>query len=108
MGYYTKYDVTISNLDNANQGVKVSRMLDMSDYAFSDDGTVMDFYYDGKWYSWKEDCIRASLQYPKILIEINGKGEENGDMWKARIRAGVCERIEARIVFDDFKLIVDG
>ncbi len=108
MGYYTKYDVTISNLDNANQGAKAADMLDMTYYDFSDDGTIMQFDYDGKWYDWKEDCIRVSLQYPKILIEIEGKGEENGDIWKARIRNGVCERVDAKIVFDDFKLIVDG
>jgi hypothetical protein len=34
MGYYTDYDVTISNLDNANQGVKIAKMLDLADYNF--------------------------------------------------------------------------
>lgn len=108
MGYYTQYNVTISNLDNANQGVKVAKILDLQHYDFSDDGTIMQYDTYEKWYDWKEDCIRVSLQYPKILIEIDAKGEESGDMWKARVRNGVCERIEAKIVFDDFKLIVDG
>lgn len=108
MGYYTHFDVTVSNLDNANQGIKVADMLDMSDYEFSDDGTIMEFYYDGKWYDWKEDCTRVSLKYPKILFEIEGKGEESGDIWKARVRNGLAEVVEAKIVFEPFKLVVDG
>lgn len=105
MGYYTNYNVTITNLDNANQGIKIANMLNMLDYDFSDDGTVMSFYSNCKWYDWKEDCIRVSLQYPKILIELDGKGEDHEDMWRARVQNGLCERVEAKIVFPDFDLI---
>lgn len=105
MGYYTDYDVTISNLDNANQGVKIVQMLDMRDYHFSDDGLNLNFSYNGKWYDWKEDCIRVSLQYPKILIELHGVGEDRDDRWKARVQNGLCEVVQAVITFPDFDLI---
>ena len=105
MGYYTDYNVEVKNLDNANQGIKIANMLDMSSYEFSDDGTFMNFSCHGKWYEWKEDFIRISLKYPKVLFEIEGKGEENDDIWKARVRAGNVEIVNAKIVFDDFKVI---
>lgn len=105
MGYYTDYNVTITNLDNANQGIKIANMLDLREYDFSDDGTVMNFYFNSKWYDWKEDCVRVSLQYPKILIEVEGEGEESRDLWRARVQNGLCERVDAKIIFPDFDLI---
>lgn len=105
MGYYTDYDVTISKLDNANQGNKIVQMLDIQYYDFSTDGLSLSFSYNGKWYDWKEDCIRVSLQYPKILIELHGVGEEWNDRWKARVQNGLCEVVQAVITFPDFDLI---
>lgn len=105
MGYYTDYEVTVSNLDNVNQGVKIVTMLDIHYYDFSNDGVNLSFTCNGKWYDWKEDCIRVSLQYPKILIELHGVGEDRDDRWKARIRHGDCETVSAKIVFDEFKRI---
>jgi hypothetical protein len=106
MGYYTLYEVTISNLDSEEQGHRVAGVLGASLYDLSSDGAVMHYEDYKKWYCWKEDCVRASLQNPKILIEVEGKGEESGDIWKARIQDGICECVPAKIVFDDFKLIV--
>lgn len=107
MGYYADYSITVSGADNANQLIKIVKELDdgyLSDCGFSDDGTSAEFELNHtKWYGWKEECIRVSKIYPRITIDIDGKGEENGDLWKARVRKGECEVVEARIVFDDFK-----
>lgn len=109
MGYYTDYSITVSGADNANQLIKIVKELDdiyRNDYAISDDGTSAEFEMnDTKWYGWKEDCIRVSKMYSNITIDIEGKGEEHGDLWKARVRKGECEVVKARIVFDDFKVI---
>jgi hypothetical protein len=105
MGYYTQYELKISNLDNANQGLKIAKDLDLHDYEFLDDGTTLTNYFESKWYDWKEDCARVSLQYPKILIELEGKGEGSDDFWKARVQNGLCEVVHAKIVFPDFNLI---
>jgi len=105
MGYYTDYNITIAGIDNANQAVKIAREYDLENFDVSNDGTVLSAQYNGKWYSWKEDSVRLSLNYPRILIEIKGEGEESGDIWKARIRSGNFELVNAKIVFDDFKVI---
>jgi hypothetical protein len=105
MGYYTQYDLKISYLDNANQGLEIAKYLDLHDYEFCDDGVTLTNYFESKWYYWKEDCTRASLKYPKVLIEIEGVGEESDDRWKARVQNGLCEVVHAKIVFPDFNLI---
>jgi hypothetical protein len=106
MGYYTQYDVNISGIDNANQAVKIAQEYELDDYDVSGDGTKVSANFNTKWYGWKEESIALSRNYPRILIEINGEGEESGDIWKARIRNGVCEIINAKIVFDDFKVVI--
>ena len=104
MGYYTDYDITITGIDNANQALKIAKeYIDYFD--ISADGTAIYARFNEKWYSWKEDSVRLSLNYPRILIEIKGQGEESGDIWKARIRSGNFEIVQAKIVFDDFKII---
>ncbi len=105
MGYYTKYEVTISNIDDPNKVIESVERLGFDNCNLTDDRTTLYFYYDGKWYDWQEDCIRLSKAYPKILIEIEAEGEEYGDIWKARIRNGVCERVNAKIIYDEFKII---
>lgn len=107
MGYYTDYSITVTGADNANQMIKIVKEIEdgyVSNYGISDDGTSAEFEMnDTKWYGWKEDCVRVSNIYPNITIDIDGKGEEHGDLWKARVRKGECEVVKARIVFDDFK-----
>jgi hypothetical protein len=105
MGYYTKFNIKITNIDNANQAVKIAKEYELYDYDVSGDGTVLSAFYEGKWYDWKEESIALTRSYPQIFIEIHGEGEENDDIWKARIRNGECERVEAKIVFDEFKSI---
>jgi hypothetical protein len=105
MGYYTKYNIKITGIDNANQAVKIARDYDLVDYVVSDTGTVLIAFYEGKWYVWEKESVALTRNYPRILIKIYGEGEESGDIWKARIRNGECERVEAKIVFDEFKSI---
>lgn len=105
MGYFTNYEVTVSNLDSVNQGIEIVQMLDFDCYDFSNDGLNLTFSYNGKWYDWEEDCIRVSLQYPKILIELHGVGEDLDDRWKARVQDGLCEIVKAVITFPEFDRI---
>jgi hypothetical protein len=105
MGYYTKYEVTISNIDDPNKVIESVERIGFDNCNLTDDRATLDFYYDGKWYDWQKDCIRLSNEYPKILIEIEAEGEEYGDIWKARIRNGICERVNAKIIYDEFKII---
>jgi hypothetical protein len=107
MGYYTHYTIRITDADNANQMTEIAEKLGLSEerYETSDEGTKLSTDFDDKWYSWKEQFLRVSRVYPRVLFEVNGEGEENDDLWKARIRNGEAEVIHAKIVFDEFKII---
>jgi hypothetical protein len=106
VGYHTNFDITITGIDNANQAVKIAKGYDLCDYDVSDDGKTLTCNTHGKWYAWEEDSVKLSKNYPRILIEISGEGENNDDIWKARIRNGQSEVIKAKIVFDDFKVVI--
>lgn len=106
MGYYTHYNIRISGADNANQMVKIANDLGFEGYKISGSGTELYIEFDDKWLKWKEDFQKVSKEFPRVLFEVNGKGEDNEDMWRARFRDGVSEIIRAKIVFDDFKTII--
>jgi hypothetical protein len=106
MGYYTHYSIKISGADNANQMVKIAGDLAFQGYEISGSGTELYIEFDDKWLKWKEEFQRVSKDFPRVLFEVNGKGEDNEDMWRARFRDGVSEIIRAKIVFDDFKTII--
>jgi hypothetical protein len=107
MGYYTHYTIRITGADNANQMTEIAEKLGLSEegYEISDEGTKLSTDFDDKWYGWKDQFLRVSRSYPRVLFEVDGKGEENDDLWKARIRNGESEVIHAKIVFGEFKII---
>jgi len=104
MGYYTKYDVKITGFDNAKQAVEGTKEY-LGYYDISENGTEITASFEDKWYDWKKDSVALTQMYPRILIEISGEGEESEDFWKARIKNGQCEIVQAKIVFPDFKVI---
>lgn len=107
MGYYTKYDVKIIRLNNTNEGLKLVEELDLRHQIGHVNATDIELdQFETKWYNWEKDCIRASKLCPHAIIEIEGEGEESGDLWKARVKNGKIEIIKARIVFDNFKEIM--
>jgi hypothetical protein len=106
MGYYTRYNIRVTGADNSNQMVKFAEELDLIDYEIAgEDGTVLGANFEDKWYDWERDMKRVSKSFPRMLIEVDGKGEDAEDIWMARIRDGDSEIIYAKIVFDDFKII---
>lgn len=55
----------------------------------------------GKWYDHEEHFIEISKQYPDVLFELRGSGEENGDIWVEYFKNGECKTTRAIIRFDD-------
>lgn len=106
MGTYTTFTIRVTGADNANQMIKFAEELELHGYDITGkDGTGLYTVIEDKWYDWEKDMKRASKTFPRMLIEVDGKGEDSGDIWKARIRDGESEVIRAKIVFDDFKKI---
>ena len=52
-----------------------------------------------KWYDWEEDVADLSKQFPFLLFEVEGKGEEADDWWRAYARNGKVIVVEAEIKF---------
>lgn len=55
-----------------------------------------------KWYEYKEDLTKFSKKYPDVLFELEGKGEENDDMWILYVKDGKFQKEMAKIVFEAF------
>jgi hypothetical protein len=43
-----------------------------------------------------------SKEYPNVIFELSGEGEESGDVWKNYYMNGKVQKCQARIVFDEF------
>lgn len=90
MGYYPRYDIS-NNPETVQQAIE-----DLSSYTF----------YNGvndiKWYDWKEHCLQVSKDFPNLVINIEGEGEESGDHWKAYIKDGKIQICKAVVTFEDF------
>ena len=91
MGYLTRYDIS-NNPETVQQAIE-----EKSPYSF----------YSGqtdtvKWYDWQKDCLAVSKDFPNLVINIEGDGEEQGDQWKAYIKNGKIQIAKAVISFAEF------
>lgn len=95
MGYYTDF-----SLDSYHEDVIIPENLSCS--------YVSEFFkqkeiYDMKWYDHIEDMVKVSLANPNQEFMTSGIGEENGDQWKCIFLNGKYKKVQAEIVFKDFK-----
>lgn len=96
MGYYTRYELTVIS---GNDGI--------TDYEKEiKDTTVYDCLFGEsiKWYDHEIDMKKYSLGRPNVLFLLEGKGEENGDIWKAYFQNGKMFKTKAKLTFEDFSI----
>lgn len=59
---------------------------------------------------WNKDDIKflktLSRDFPGVIIEVSGRGDEDGDAWMRRFRDGKMEEIRMDEVWPDFKEIL--
>lgn len=53
-----------------------------------------------------EQIVEASKKYPSLLLEANGRGEENEDVWSMRIQNGKTEVINVQYVYMPFEKLL--
>lgn len=95
MGYTTYFQIkTIPHNEEA-----VEHLKDVSGYGYWDSDSL-----SAKWYSYEEDTITASKQYPEVLYCVTGEGEERDDNWIFYAKAGEWERCLGTIVYEKSKL----
>ena len=68
-------------------------------YAFNEDG-VPD--QDCTWYDHEEDVKEFSKKHPEIIFELNGTGEESGDMWIKYFKNGKVQSCYAQITYEPY------
>ena len=98
MGYYTDYKLSVSAV-NEDQEEALEKIFS--------DGLGMEewgeeWFASGKWYDHEEDMKRISLEFPNVLFELYGDGEESDDMWYKYFRNGKMQYCPARIEFDPY------
>lgn len=111
MGYYTSFDITVSGFKEEEHKEYFEFKLYKEDEFWSsnwvDQGKSFTKYLDSaKWYSWQKDLEDFSKEFPKLLFEVEGWGEESGDIWRARVKDGKTEVVKAKLVFPEFKEIL--
>ena len=96
MGYFTSYELRVS--DNAPIDVieQFRKFSDDADYAIDDDGDTFDAT---KWYSWQDDLQKFSFLFPDVVFTMTGRGEETTDYWRAFARNGQVVKQKASFTF---------
>lgn len=115
MGYYTRHILTVRNIHDNEQFRLLSEELkerDLIGYAF-DYGNydndrheaIFYAYEDVKWYDHDKDMIMIAEKFPNMYFELEGEGEEYGDLWREYYHDMDCEHCCGEIIFEAPKRI---
>lgn len=55
-----------------------------------------------KWYDSIDDLLKVSKAVPEALIQVDGEGEESGDIWRSYYRGGKMQKANVEITYEDF------
>ena len=102
MGYYTEYNLKIEGCDFEKATEVIEELRESSDgaeYALNEVGESAE---NCKWYDHQKDLKEFSKKYPDLVFELNGEGEESGDIWKKYFQNGKVQLCNAVIVFPEF------
>lgn len=108
MGYYTRFDIT------AKPPIPDEKLAQ-----FEADFEVVTGYginasrgemgLEGKWYDHDKNMVKLSILYADHVFQLDGVGEEDGDVWRMYYRNGKSHSAETKVVvthapFDETKL----
>ena len=115
MGYETYFTMNVSNTHRENGKLVIDTepipsivARDLEDAIDELDtlyGDVSGGFYSGetiKWYEWDDDIRKLSREFPDILFEVSGDGEESDDFWMAYFLNGKMQFCPGTIVYDEF------
>jgi len=92
MGYYTKFKLHMNHMpeghtvhNSEDEFMRIKLELEaITSYQFHEHRTtphVLDLD-EAKWYDHGENMKALSKKWPKILFQLDGDGEESGDVWR--------------------------
>jgi hypothetical protein len=103
MGYYTNFELNVHQgkanmsevkdaLDTIMDTDSLASIFELENYNEPEYGDVSIRTADAcKWYDHDEDCAQMSKQFPGVVFKLHGEGEEQGDMWEAYYKDGLCQ-----------------
>jgi hypothetical protein len=104
MGYRTNYTLSVKNDDNPKVA-DFDKWLETKPQ-FESGYNVTDFFEGEaeacKWYGHTEDMIKMSLQFPDLIFQLKGEGEEPEDIWIKYYKNGKVQICHAKITFDEY------
>ncbi len=98
MGYYTNFTLSVHkhNCSSFDFEKIVEELNEAIGYEiFSDTGDCIEYQ---KWYECLEDMCDFSKRYPDLIFEIEGVGEEQGDVWEAYFCNGKYKKYVVKTV----------
>lgn len=105
MGYNTNYSLDLHNVIGIEESIiSALREKEIIRYALDEN---LDSYDSVKWYDHETDMREISKQFPNVIFELHGEGENNEDIWDKYFRNGKMQACYAKIVippFDESKL----
>lgn len=102
MGYNTSFSLELHDCDADQTSLIIRGFRNFSHnaaYALDEEGTEQNTC---KWYRYKAELTRFSLNYPEVLFLLAGEGEENGDMWKLYVKGGKSFEARATITYPEY------
>ena len=94
----------IENKDKTLTQIICDALNEITDYEFglTSETSIKNEEGEIKWYSSLEDLKKVSSLVPEALIQVDGEGEESGDIWRSYYKGGKCQMVEVKIVYEDF------
>ena len=119
MGYYTSYDLIVTkrkrslieNIERETELEIAKKLCEISDWFRPSDFnetikksdyplTELVVFDTIKWYDHYNEMIELAEYFPSLYFELEGFGEEQGDIWREYFHNGEGMHSDAKIVFD--------
>jgi hypothetical protein len=110
MGYYTTFKLKATGFKDIDEAeffeFKLRKLTGYTGWETNSFETEMEgSLSDAKWYDYEAHMTELSKQFPHVYFDLDGVGEEHGDVWKMRAKDGQTERVNAKIVFPEFTIL---
>lgn len=100
MGYYTYFTLSASRVSSVKVQALQSEVDRMNIFEECWDDTNWSAY--AKWYDWEQDMLLLSARFPDVLFQLDGDGEESGDIWRAYFMNGKMQYESCHFFFGEF------
>lgn len=103
MGYYTNhsfiaYHSDMCPIEDLNTYKRIEEILSSFIGKNGAQELMEGYTFEAKWYHHEEEMKKLAAQFPDIIFELEGKGEENGDWWKEFYHGDKFYRSEAKLI----------